>query len=192
MALFMRPDFCSRKRWTVTPAVLFLLFVPMVCMASTPPLQPSLLFEVSNTHVSQDATLLLPVTGNGYVSYNKPPEQIMVDVFFVPNGSRLGTFPVPRTGSICTSEKTCLYGTSVGVKEFPTGTFMLIASDPLSGAKTRQMISVPLQGKGNIGFFKQAEHDLMFWITSVVLGAFVTFILAILVRDKTLNSPPSE
>ncbi len=187
MALFMRSEVCRSMQLDSALIILVLFFLPVACTASTPPIQPSLLLEVSD----QNPTIILSVTWNGYVSYNKPPEQIMIDVFFVQDGSRLGSFPIPRIDGVCTSDNTCIYRTSVEVKEFPSGTFMLIASDPLSGAMTRQMISVPLQGKGNSGFFKQAEHDLIFWITSGVLGACIAFILAILLRDTTLNSPPS-
>jgi hypothetical protein len=62
---------------------------------------------------------------------------------------------------------------------------MLIATDPLSGATDRQMISIPPHSKGNSGFFTQGEHDQMFLLASVILGAFLVFVLALLVREKT-------
>ena len=168
----------------ITPAGLFLLFFSMVCMASTPPVQPSLLFEISNISPSQNATLTLSVTWNGYVSFNQPPEQIIVDVFSVPEGSRLGSFPIPKMEDICKSESTCVYRTSIEIEAFPSGTFMLIAEDPLSGANNRQMISIPLQSKGNSEFFKQFEHDQMFSVLSAMLGIFLVFVLVILVSEK--------
>jgi hypothetical protein len=54
---------------------------------------------------------------------------------------------------VCKSENTCIYRTSIKVEDFPSGTFMLIAADPLSGATDRQMISIPLHSTGNIEFF---------------------------------------
>ena len=184
MAFFMGTGVWRRMQWIIALAG-FLLFFPMVCMASTPPVQPSLLFEIPNPPASQNASLMLSVTWNGYVSYNKPPEQIIVYVFFVPEGSQLGTFPIPRLDGVCTSENTCMYRTSINVEDFPSGTFMLIATDPLSGANNRQIISIPQHSKGNSGFFKQGEHDQMFLLTSAVFGAFLAGVLAILVREKT-------
>ena len=180
----MGPEVWRSKQWTIVLAGLLFFFFPMVCMASTLPVQPSLLFEILNLSASQTASLMLSVTWNGYVSNNTPPEHIIVSVFFVPDGSRLGTFPIPRLDGVCTSENTCMYRTSVKVEDFPSGTLMLIATDPLSGASNRQMISIPLHSKGNRGFFTQGEHDQMFLLTSAILGAFLVFVLAILVREK--------
>jgi len=171
-------------QWIIVLAGLLLLFFPMVCMASTPPVQPSLLFEIPDPSASQNGSLMLSVTWNGYVSYNTPPEHISVSVFFVPDGSRLGTFPIPKLNNECTSENTCLYRTSVKVEDFPSGTLMLIATDPLSGASNRQVISIPPHSKGNRGFFTQGEHDQMFLLTSAILGVFLVCVLAILVREK--------
>jgi hypothetical protein len=184
MAFFMGPGVWRRMQWIIALAG-FLLFFPMVCMASTPPVQPSLLFEIPNPSASQNSSLVLSATWNGYVSYNKPPEQIIVYVFFEPDGSRLGSFPIPKLDGACTSENTCLYRTSINVEDFPSGTFMLMATDPLSGAMNRQMISIPLNSNGTSGFFNQGVHDQMFLSASALLGAFLTGVLAILVREKT-------
>jgi hypothetical protein len=185
MAFLMGSEICRRMQWIIVLTGVSILVFPMVCMASTPPVQPSLSFEVSNASPGQDACLTFLATWNGYVSYNILPEQIIVHVFFEPDGSRLGTFPLPRLDGVCTSEKTCMYQTSVKVEDFPSGTFMLIATDPLSGAMDRQMISIPLHSDGNSGFFTQGEHDQMFLLSSVILGAFLVFVLALLVREKT-------
>jgi len=174
----------GKMQWIITFAGVFFLFIPIVCMASTPPIQPSLLFEISNASASQNASLVLSATWNGYVSYDKPPEQIIVNAFFVPNGSPLGSFPIPRLNNMCKSENTCIYRTSVRVEDFPSGTIILIATDPISGASDRQMISIPLHSNGNIGFLKQGEHDQMFLIISAMIGIFLTFVLATLVKEK--------
>ncbi|MCK9581650.1 MAG: hypothetical protein M0Q92_14560 [Methanoregula sp.] len=184
MAFFMGSEGWRSMQWIIPLAGLCLLFFPMVCTASTPPVQPSLLFEITNASMSQNASLMFSAAWNGYVSYNKPPEQIIVYVFFEPDGSRLGTFPIPRLNDKCTSENTCMYRTSVTVEDFPSGSFMLIATDPLSGVSNRQMISIPPHSTTNIGFFKQGEHDQTFLLTSAILGAFLVVVLAILVREK--------
>jgi len=106
MAVLMDSEVCRRMQWIVVFTGLSLLFFPMVCMASTPPVQPSLSFEGLNASPGQDASLTFSATWNGYVSYNIPPEQIIVRVFLIPDGSRLGTFPIPRLDDVCTSENT--------------------------------------------------------------------------------------
>jgi hypothetical protein len=184
MAFLIGSEVSRRMQWIITIAGLSLLFFPMVCLASTPPVQPSLSFEVPDPSASQNGSLTFSATWNGYVSYNVPPEQIIVHVFFEPDGSRLGTFPIPRLDGVCTSENICVYRTSVKVEDFPSGTFLLIATDPLSGATNRQVISIPLHSDGNSGFFTQGEHDQMFLLSSAILGAFLVFVLAILVRDN--------
>ena len=173
-----------RMQWIIALVVLFLIFSPRVCMASTPPVQPSLLLEIPNSSPAQNARLELSVSWNGYVSYNKPPEQIIVHVFFIPDGSRLGSFPVPRLDDVCTSESTCIYRMALKAQDFPPGTFMLIATDPLSGASNRQVIAISAHSDGNHGFFKNYELGRMFLILSGVLGAFLIGVLAILVRKK--------
>ena len=163
---------------------LFFLFFPVVCPASTLPVQPSLLFEIPDLSAGQDASLTLSVTWYGYGSFNRPPEHIIVEVFSVPDGSRLGSFPIPKVEDVSKSENTCMYRTSVEIRAFPTGTFILAASDPLSGVTSRQMISIPPHTMENSEFFNQFDHDRMFSITSVLLGAVLVFVLAILIRQN--------
>jgi hypothetical protein len=171
------------QRIAVLVGLFFLLF-PVVCSASTLPVQPTLFFEVPDLSAGQDASLTLSVTWNGHGSFNRPPEHIIVEVFSVPDGSRLGSFPIPKVEDSCKSENTCMYRTSVEIRAFPTGTFMLAASDPLSGVISRQMISIPPHTMENSEFFKQFDHNRMFSITSVLLGAVLVFVLAILIREN--------
>ena len=60
---------------------------------------------------------------------------------------------------------------------------MLNAYDPLSGAMSRQVISIPSHSNANTGFFNQGNHDHVFWLTAVVIGAFLLIVLALQVRD---------
>jgi len=184
MAFFTGSEVRGRLLRIIASAGLILHFFSTVCTVSTLPVQPSLLFEISNPSSDQNATLTFLITWNGYGSFNKPPEQIIVDVFSVPDGSRLGSFPIPKIEDVCMSENTCMYYTSIEVAAFPSGTFILIAEDPLSGANNRQMISIPLYSKGNIQFFRRFEHKQIFSVISVILGVFLVFFLAILVREK--------
>ena len=163
---------------------LFFLFFPVVCSASTLPVQPTLLFEIPVLSAGQGASLTLSVSWNGHGSFTRPPEHIIVEVFSVPDGSRLGSFPIPKVEDSCKSENTCMYRTSVEIRAFPMGTFILAASDPLSGVISRQMISIPPHTMENSEFFKQFDHDRMFSITSVLLGAVLVFVLAILIRQN--------
>lgn len=170
-------------QWIFALFGLFLLLFPIVCTASTPPIQPSLLFEIENLSTGRNTSLVFSATWKGYVSYNKPPEQIVVNVYFEPNGSQLGSFLIPRLDNTCPSEEMCLYRTTVRIDNFPSGSFMLNAYDPLSGAISRQVISIPSHSNANIGFFNQGNHDQIFWLTAGVIGALLVFVLALQVRD---------
>ncbi|MDD1696179.1 MAG: hypothetical protein LUQ54_04700 [Methanoregula sp.] len=185
MTLFVRPETQTSMKWVFVLAMVLSLLLPAVCMASTPPVQPSLFLAISNTSAIRNDTLTFSARWNGYVSYNKPPEQILVNVFFLPGGSPLGTFSIPRLDDICISEDTCLYQTSLDVQDFPSGTFLLIASDQLSGATNRQIISLLLHNKGNIGIFKQYEHEQVFFLASAILGIFMVLVLVVMVREDS-------
>jgi hypothetical protein len=184
MAFFTGSEVRGSMQWIITFAGLFFLILPISCTASTLPVQPSLLFDIPNLSAGQNTTVTLSVTWNGYSPFNKPPEEIIVDVFSVPDGSQLGSVPLPKMVGGCTSENTCRYHTSVDLEDFPSGTLMLIAADPLSGSTNRQMIFIPLHDDGNSEFFKQSEHDQRFLLTSAMVGVFLVFVLAILVRKK--------
>jgi hypothetical protein len=170
-------------QWIIAPAGLFLLFLPVICMASTPPVQPSLLFEISDLSAGESAIVVLSVTWNGYVSFNKPPEQIIEDVFSMPDGSRLGSFPLSKEDP-CISENTCMYRRSVQADYFPSGTYMLIASDPLSDATSRQMISLHLHTRGYSEFFTHFAQERVFLLSSAILGTFLGVILALQTGQK--------
>ncbi len=164
--------------------VLVILVIPVTCMASTPPVQPSLIMAVSNNPAGQDASITLLFTWNGYVSYNKPPEYIIVEAFSVADGTRLGAFTVSRQNDTCEAENTCTFSTSVRSGIFPPGEFMLIATDPLSGATARQPVTIHGAGEGSKDFFRRFDQDQVFGLVSGMLAAFLVAVLAILVREK--------
>ena len=173
----------KKVQWIFALFGLCLLFFPIVCIASTPPIQPSLLLEISNLSPGKNASFVFSATWKGYVSYNKPPEQIIVNVHFEPNGSQLGSFLIPRLDNSCPSEDMCLYRTSVNIDNFPSGSLMLEAYDPLSGAMNRQVISIPSHSNANIGFFNQGTYDQVFWLTAGVIGVVLLFVLALQIRE---------
>jgi hypothetical protein len=111
------------------------------------------------------------------------PEHIIVSVFSVPDGSKLGSFPIPKTGPVCLSADTCEYRTSIEGQDFPSGTFMLSAEDPLSGATNRQIISIPLHREVKSEFLKKYEHEQEFTLTSLTIGVFLLVVLAVMVRQ---------
>jgi len=178
MIFFTDPKIRGSVRWVIAPAGMFFLFLPVICMASTPPVQPSLLFEISDLSADESATVVLSVTWNGYVSFNRPPEQIIVDVFSVPDGSRLGSFPLTKEDA-CISEHTCRYRRSVQADYFPSGAYMLIASDPLSDATSRRMISLHLHNGGQREFFTHFAQEQVFLLSSAIIGTFLGVILVL-------------
>ena len=136
---------------------------------------------VSGNSSGQDASFEVLLTWNGYVSYNQPPEYIIVEAFSVAEGTRLGAFPVSRQTDPCEAENTCTYSTSVSTVTFPPGTFMLIATDPLSGVSARQQVTISTPGEGNKNFFTRFDREQEFKVASVVLAAFLVAVLAVLV-----------
>ncbi|HJX55204.1 MAG TPA: hypothetical protein VJ350_00050 [Methanoregula sp.] len=170
----------------ILPVVLVVLVIPAFGIASTPPVQPSLLMAVSGNSSGQDTSLELLLTWNGYVSYNKPPEYIIVEAFSAAEGTRLGAFPVSRRTDPCETENTCMYSTSVSTATFPPGTFMLVATDPLSGVSARQQVTISTAGEGSKNFFTRFDRQQGFMVVSVVLAAFLVAALAVLVgKDKS-------
>jgi hypothetical protein len=165
------------------PALLILLFFPTICIASTPPVQPSLLFDIPNQSTGQELPLTLSITWNRYDTFSIQPEEIIVSVFSVPDGSRIGSFPLPKSGYFCPSAETCIYSRSIEGEDIPYGTFMLIAEDPLSGATNRQMIFIPLHHQVNSEFLKKSENEQVFTLTSLAIGVFLLVVLAVMVRQ---------
>jgi hypothetical protein len=103
--------------------------------------------------------------------------------FSVPDGLRLGSFFIPKTEHVSPSADSCVYHTSIEGEDFPSGTFMLIAEDPLSGATNRQMISLPIHHQVNSEFLKKSENEQVFTLTSLVIGSFLLVVLAVMVRQ---------
>jgi hypothetical protein len=87
-----------------------------------------------------------------------------------------------KTGQFCPSADSCEYLTSIEGQDFPTGTFMLIAEDPLSGATSRQMISIPLHQDVKSQFLKISEREQVFMLTSAPIAIFLIFVLVVMVR----------
>jgi hypothetical protein len=95
-----------------------------------------------------------------------PPEQIIVSVFSVPDGSRPGSF-LSRKPNISAHQQIPVYRTPIEGEDFLPGTFMLNAEDPLSGATNRQMISTPPHREVKSEFLKKSEHEQVFTLTSL-------------------------
>ncbi len=165
-------------------SAIIILVVPIICVASTPPIQPSLLITVSNNSADQDPSFSLLLTWNGYVSYNIPPEYIVVEVVSMNDGARLGEFSVPRQNDVCKAENICAYNSSVNMGFLPPGDFMLVAHDPLSGAIVRDQITISSHEEGNKNFLDRSEWEPAFFSISGIIAVFLVVLLAILVGNK--------
>jgi hypothetical protein len=95
MTLFLGPEDCERFIGIMVAAFLVLLFFPSVCIASTPPVQPSLRFDILNQSSVQETPLTLfshlePVwylrhpTGTNYSQFVFCSGWIPVWIFFHP------------------------------------------------------------------------------------------------------------
>ncbi|MBP1929173.1 hypothetical protein J2741_001720 [Methanolinea mesophila] len=139
---------------------------------------------MSDDPADPDASYSLQFTWNGYVPENLPPEYIVVEVYDVMDGERLGSFSVPRENPACEPEHPCTYGSTVDMGILPSGEFMLVGYDPLSGATARQQISVSPHGDGNEEFLDRVEPEPAFFFVSGILMILLVIILAILVGRK--------
>ncbi|MCX6698298.1 MAG: hypothetical protein NTV84_12315 [Methanoregula sp.] len=171
------------KSICILAGILVLLF-PAVVMASTPPVQPSLVFDISSPSPDPGTPLTLAVIWTGYATYNTAPEQIIVEFFSLPEGTRLGALPVPlvKEGADLGNQRT--YRTTINNETLQSGTYMLIATDPLSGATSRQTITSAPHNDGTNVLLKQFDQEQQFYLISGVFVFVLLCLLAILVRPK--------
>lgn len=182
-----RPFRCtvSSRLHLLAVATLVLLIISATAMASTPPVQPSLVLSLSATTVNPQSQLILSVTWdrNG-IPFHTPPESIILEAFSVPDGAQVATFSIPPAKGGCGSEEACMYQTTISSADLPAGNFMLIATDPLSAASDRQMITVTEQGAGFPALQAMVARKRLFFGFSAVLGFILFTILAILIRKS--------
>jgi hypothetical protein len=174
------------SRYTITTTVIFLLLLPGIAVASTPPVQPSLVLNISSPDVHSDTPLTVSVFWNGLgIAFHEPPESIIVDVFSLPEGKQVATFSIPRAGITCSPDETCTYQRTIPAPDLPSGDLMLIATDPLSAAFDRQVITVNGHGTGSLGFRAGIGQERVFLGISFGLAVLLTGILVYLIRDRT-------
>jgi hypothetical protein len=185
MALNPDKDGGSCSRQILSIATLFLIILPFTVSASTPPVQPSLVLSLSATTVNPQSQLILSVTWdrNG-IPFHTPPESIILEAFSMLNGTQVARFSIPRAKGTCSAEEACRYQTTISSADLPAGNFMLIASDPLSAASDRQMITVTEQGAGFPELQAMVARERLFFGFSAVLGFILFTILAILIRKS--------
>lgn len=165
--------------------ILGILFLLPAAAASTPPIQPSLTFDVTPVPGTPDASLVLQVTWTANDPLNTPPEYILVDTFSIAENRRLGTIPVPREGT-CDSGTSCTYRKTLGAEEFPPGSVSLTATDPLSQATNHRTIAIAVaRSNYNPDLFLQFEQEQRFSIISLLIGALLLCMLAILIRKPS-------
>ena len=175
----------SSRLHLLAVATLVLLIISATAMASTPPVQPSLVLSLSATTVNPQSQLILSVTWdrNG-IPFHTPPESIILEAFSVLNGTQVARFSIPPAKGGGGSEEACIYQTTISSADLPAGNFMLIASDPLSAASDRQMITVTEQGAGFPELQAMVARERLFFGFSAALGFILCTILAILIRKS--------
>ena len=77
-----------------------------------------------------------------------------------------------------------MYQTIISSTDLPAGNFMLIATDPLSAASDRQMITVTEQGAGFPALQAMAARERLFLGFSAALGFILFIILTICIRKS--------
>ena len=170
--------------WICILAGILVLLFPCAVMASTPPVQPSLVFNISSQLPDPGTPLTLSVIWTGHATYNTAPEQIIVEIFSIPDGTRLGTLPVPLVNAAVLPGDTFTYRTTINNGTLPAGTYMLIATDPLTDAISRQTITIAPHNDGTKDLLKQFELEQQFYLISGVFVFALLCLLAILIRSK--------
>jgi hypothetical protein len=182
-----RPFRCtgSSHLHLLSVATLVLLIISANAMASTPPVQPSLVLSLNTLTVTPESLLILSVSWdrNG-IPGHAPPESIILEAFLMPDGTQVATFSIPPAKGGCGSEEVCMYKTTISSADLPAGNFMLIATDPLSAASDRQMITVTEQGAGFSTLQAMVARERLFLGFSAVLGFILFIILAICIRKS--------
>jgi len=173
-------------RYIVTAAVIFLLIHPGIALASTPPVQPSLVLTVSSSATCPGIPLTFSVRWNRLgIAFHEPPESVIIDVFSLPEGKQVATFSVPRAGTACSPDETCTYQRTIPATDLPSGDLMLIATDPFSAAFNRQVITVTGHCAGSLGFREGIAQERVFYGISSGLAVLFSGILVYLIHDRT-------
>lgn len=128
------------KRLTCMLILSIALLLPVLPVsASTPPQLPSLSISAPDT---LDSTTFLPVTvswAKETWGFSPAPDQVEVALFNISSGKKVATSSLKRV-SFNQEGTGAEYTTEISCRELPSGRFMLIATDPLSGAYARKAV----------------------------------------------------
>ncbi|MCX6689255.1 MAG: hypothetical protein NTZ39_06160 [Methanoregula sp.] len=131
-----------------------------------------------------DNPLTLSVLWVGNAPYNTAPEQIIVEIFSMPDSTRLGSIPLPHVNTAALPADQRIYMTTIKGATLPQGTYMLIATDPQSEAISRQMITIAPHNDGTKDLLMQFEREQQFYLITGLIVIALVFLLAILVRPN--------
>jgi len=96
----------------------------------------------------------------------------------------MGALPVPLVNAADLPGDPRTYRTTINNGTLPSGTYMLIATDPLSDAISRLMITIAPHNDGSGNLLNQFEREQQFYLISGLFAIALVFLLAILVRPK--------
>ena len=174
------------SRPIVTAAVIFLLFFPTIALASTPPLQPSVVLKIFSSDMDAGMPITVSVSWNRFsIPFLVPPESIIIDAYSLPEGTLVATFPIHPGENACNTDESCTYEKTFSTTDLPAGNLMLIASDPLSAAVDRQIITVTWQGTGSPAFRAGMAKEQAFLGISFGLAVLFSGILVYLIHYRT-------
>ena len=123
------------------------------------------------------------VTWNGFnIPFHIPPEYFTIDVFSLPDGKQVAVYSLPREKDSCSSENSCTFKSTISAGDLPAGDFMLIATDPLSAAFDRQVITVRSPGPGPARVQLKVAHEKIFYWSSSALVLILIALLAMLIH----------
>ena len=129
------------KGWLVPVLVLGLcvLLVSPPASASTPPYPPVLGISATGS-LPAGSDLVMTVHWDRDGSYWVRPDSISVSLYGIPGGIRYAGWTLHRVESPGMPGASASYSLAVPGRELPAGEFMLVATDPLSGAVARRPV----------------------------------------------------
>ncbi|GAB6285378.1 MAG: hypothetical protein STSR0009_15790 [Methanoregula sp.] len=130
---------------------------------------------------------MLTITWTGYPTYNTAPEQILVEIFSQPDGTRLGILPVPLAKIMPDPANERIYEAPITGVTLPAGTYKLIATDPLSGATSQNALAISPHPDSSGNLLKQFESEQQFVLGTGVFTIILLYLLVIFVKPRAAD-----
>lgn len=159
-----------------------LFIMPCIVSGATPPLLPSLTLSISNDTLSGNEDLDISATWSRDASFYRPPGSVDVRIYSASSGSPVAGYTVPEDGRTASDDDTRHFRGTIALSELPEGRFLLVVTDPISGAEARAPINVTEPGADFSGARLPGYLDTVFFLVAAVLLVVLGAGLGLLLR----------